>query len=213
MITVNILKTIYHGGSKLSDVIEKILKVLLVILAFGCAFDLLLQVLYRFVLVHFVNFSLTWTNEIAQDFIVWMTYLAVGVCYKNNSMAAVNLVYDKLKPIPKLILYLLTRAVVLIFLYFGLKYSWASIVSVKNWTSPSLHLPGWILYGAPFLGCILITFEVAVDILGVLCGELVPFVCRQPEEEEEEMSDEEKRVLAAMQRELNAAHQTAEEEG
>lgn len=210
---MNVLKTIYHGGSKLSDIIEQVLKVILVFLAFGCAFDLLLQVLYRFVLVHFVSFSLTWTNEIAQDFIVWMTYLAVGICYKNNSMAAVNLVYDKLKPLPKFILYLLTRAVVFIFLYFGIKYSWASILSVKNWTSPSLHLPGWILYGAPFLGCVLITFEVVVDVLGVLCGELVPFVCRQPEAEAEEISSEERRVLAAMQRELSAEKQTGEKEG
>ena len=78
---MNVLKTIYRGGSKLSDMIEQVLKVILVFLAFGCAFDLLLQVLYRFVLVHFVSFSLTWTNEIAQDFIVWMTYLAVGICH------------------------------------------------------------------------------------------------------------------------------------
>lgn len=210
---MNVLKTIYRGGSKLSDMIEQVLKVILVFLAFGCAFDLLLQVLYRFVLVHFVSFSLTWTNEIAQDFIVWMTYLAVGICYKNNSMAAVNLVYDKLKPLPKFLLYLLTRGVVFIFLYFGIKYSWASILSVKNWTSPSLHLPGWILYGAPFLGCVLIAFEVVVDVLGVLCGELVPFVCRQPEVEAETISSEERRVLAAMQRELSAENQTGEKEG
>ena len=194
---MNVLKTIYRGGSKLSDMIEQVLKAILVFLAFGCAFDLLLQVLYRFVLVHFVSFSLTWTNEIAQDFIVWMTYLAVGICYKNNSMAAVNLVYDKL----------------FIFLYFGIKYSWASILSVKNWTSPSLHLPGWILYGAPFLGCVLIAFEVVVDVLGVLCGELVPFVCRQPEVETETISSEERRVLAAMQRELSVENQTGEKEG
>ena len=210
---MNVLKTLYHGGSKLSDMTEKVLKVILVALAFGCAFDLLLQVLYRFVLVHFVSFSLTWTNEIAQDFIVWMTYLAVGICYKNNSMAAVNLIYDRLKPFPKFLLYLLTRVVVLVFLYFGLKYSWASILSVSNWTSPSLHLPGWILYGAPFLGCILITFEVIVDILGVLCGELVPFVCRQPVAEEEEMSEEEKRELDAMQQELSAGSQPEKKEG
>ena len=170
---MNVLKTIYRRGSKLSDMIEQVLKAILVFLA--------LQVLYRCVLVHFVSFSLPWTKEIAQDFMVWMTYLAVGICYKNNSMAAVNLVYDKLKPLPKFLLYLLTRGVVFIFLFFGIKYSWASILSVKNWTSPSLHLPGWILYGAPFLGCVLIAFEVVVDVLGVLCGELAPFVCRQPD--------------------------------
>lgn len=200
---MSILKTIYHGTNKLSDGIEKILKIILVALALGCAFDLLLQVLYRFILVYYVDFSLTWTNEIAQDFIVWMTYLAIGICYKENSMAAVNLVYDKLKPRAKFVLYLLTRVIVFIFLYFGIKYSWASILSVSNYRSPSLHLPGWILYGAPFMGCVLIAFEAIVDLLGVLSGELEPFVCRQPVVVEEELTEEEKMVLASMRQDMN----------
>lgn len=200
---MSILKTIYHGTNKLSDGIEKILKIILVALALGCAFDLLLQVLYRFILVYYVDFSLTWTNEIAQDFIVWMTYLAIGICYKENSMAAVNLVYDKLKPRAKFVLYLLTRVIVFIFLYFGIKYSWASILSVSNYRSPSLHLPGWILYGAPFMGCVLIGFEAIVDLLGVLSGELEPFVCRQPVVVEEELTEEEKMVLASMRQDMN----------
>lgn len=200
---MSILKTIYHGTNKLSDGIEKILKIILVALALGCAFDLLLQVLYRFILVYYVDFSLTWTNEIAQDFIVWMTYLAIGICYKENSMAAVNLVYDKLKPRAKFVLYLLTRVIVFIFLYFGIKYSWASILSVSNYRSPSLHLPGWILYGAPFMGCVLIVFEAIVDLLGVLSGELEPFVCRQPVVVEEELTEEEKMVLASMRQDMN----------
>lgn len=200
---MSILKTIYHGTNKLSDGIEKILKIILVALALGCAFDLLLQVLYRFILVYYVDFSLTWTNEIAQDFIVWMTYLAIGICYKENSMAAVNLVYDKLKPRAKFVLYLFTRVIVFIFLYFGIKYSWASILSVSNYRSPSLHLPGWILYGAPFMGCVLIAFEAIVDLLGVLSGELEPFVCRQPVVVEEELTEEEKMVLASMRQDMN----------
>ncbi|MEA5012176.1 MAG: TRAP transporter small permease [Angelakisella sp.] len=210
---MNIVKTIYHVGSKLSDMVEMVLKAILVFLAFGCAFDLLLQVVYRFLLVHFVSFSLTWTNELAQNFIVWMTYLAIGICYKENSMASVNLVYDKLKPRAKFILYLLTRVFIFIFLYVGLKYGWASIQSVSNWTSPSLHLPGYLLYGAPFFGCILMTFEVIVDVLGVLCGELVPFVCRQPEVVEEELSEQEKYALAAIERELGSGELTTEKEG
>ena len=49
--------------------------------------------------------------------------------------------------------------------------------------------------------------------MGVLCGELVPFVCRQPEVEAETISSEERRVLAAMQRELSVENQTGEKEG
>lgn len=198
------LTPVYRIGKQLSDQIEKVLKILLVILAFGCALDVLLQVVYRFIIIRFVTLSLTWTNEMAQNLIVWMTYLAIGICYKENSMAAVNLVFDKLKPRPKLVLYFITRAIIVVFLFFSIKYGIASVQSVSNWKSPSMHLPGIFLYGAPVVGSVLIGVEVLVDLLGVMCGELVPFVCRQPEEEEEELTAEEIRTLAAMERELQA---------
>ena len=201
---MEILKKLYHAGCKLSDMAEKVLKVVLVATVLASAFTLILQVVYRFILVYYVNFSCTWTNELAQDLIVWMTYLAVGICYKENSMASVNLIYDRLKPVSKTVLYLITRVLVFIFLFVGLKYGWDAIQSVKNWTSPSLHLPGYLLHGAPFLGCVLMTYEAVVDVLGVLCGELVPFVCRQPHEEEAELTEDEKRILATMEKELQA---------
>ena len=159
--------------------------------------------LHRFVLIHFVNFSLTWTNELAQDLIVWITYLAIGICYKENSMASVNIVYDKLKPRGKLILYLITRVLIFIFLYCGIKYGIKSVQSVSNWRSPSLHLAGWTLYGAPLLGCVLIAYEAIIELCGVLCGELIPFVGRQPEVVEEELTEDEKRILEKMEHEID----------
>lgn len=201
---MEILKKIYHAGCKLSDAAEKVLKAVLVVTVLAASFTLLLQVVYRFILVYYVKFSCTWTNELAQDLIVWMTYLAVGICYKENSMASVNLIYDRLKPAGKTVLYLITRVLVFVFLFVGLKYGWDAIQSVGNWTSPSLHLPGYLLHGAPFLGCVLMTYEAVVDVLGVLCGELVPFVCRQPHEEEAELTEEEKRILAGMEKEIQA---------
>lgn len=134
---------------------------------------------------------MTWTNELAQNFLVWMTYLAVGICYKENSMASVNFLYDRLKPRSKMVLYLLTRVVVFIFLFVGLRFGWESIQSVSNYHTASLHLPGYMVYGAPFLGCILMTYEAIVDVLGVICGELLPFVGRQVEEADGELTAEE----------------------
>ena len=58
---MNIIKTLYRSCSRVSDMIDKVLKVILVLLVLGSALDLFLQVLYRFVLVHFVSFSMTWT--------------------------------------------------------------------------------------------------------------------------------------------------------
>ena len=129
---MNIIKTLYRSCSRVSDMIDKVLKVILVLLVLGSALDLFLQVLYRFVLVHFVSFSMTWTNELAQNFLVWMTYLAVGICYKENSMASVNFLYDRLKPRSKMVLYLLTRVVVFIFLFVGLRFGWESIHAIQH---------------------------------------------------------------------------------
>lgn len=191
---MTMIRSTYNCLNKISDAVQKVLEAVLAVLVLTCAADLLLQVVYRFVLVHFVNFSCTWTTEYAQDALVWMTYFAVGICCKENSMASVNLIYDRVKGKGKTILYLITRVIVIIFLFVGLKYGWASIESVKNWTSTNLHLPGFALYGAPFFGCILMLYEVLVELLGVLCGELKPFIGRMPESEEQLlMAEEEKR--------------------
>lgn len=133
---MKIVKTLYVASNKVSDIIEKILKALLILLVLGSAADLFLQVLYRFVLIHFVNFPMTWTNELAQVFLIWMAYFGIGICYKENSMASVNFLYDRLNHRGKIVLYLITRVIVFIFLYVGLKYGWKSIESVSHYTTP-----------------------------------------------------------------------------
>lgn len=137
-----------------------------------------------------------------------MTYLAVGICYKENSMASINFLYDRLKPRSKMVLYLLTRVVVFIFLFVGLRFGWESIQSVSNYHTASLHLPGYMVYGAPFLGCILMTYEAIVDVLGVICGELLPFVGRQVEEADGELTAEEQLAYEKFIHEHEAAAQS-----
>ncbi len=199
------VRKLYKGMNRFSDTCEKILRVILFALVLSCAFDLAFQVLYRFILVHYVNFKATWTTEYAQDAIVWVTYLTVGICYKENTMASVNLLFDRLQGKAKYALYYLTRAIVIIFLIVGLKYGWANIQAMSNWNSTNLHLPGFVLHGAPFLGCILMSYEVIVDLLGTICGELKPFVGRGTPIKEEapmELTAEEQETLDAMNREI-----------
>lgn len=56
---------IYTGMNKMSEVVQKILEVMVVLLVISCAADLLLQVVYRFILVNFVSWSCSWTTEYA----------------------------------------------------------------------------------------------------------------------------------------------------
>ena len=190
---------IYNGMNKISGVIQKILEAVVVLPVLSCAADLLLQVTYRFILVNFVSWSCSWTTEYAQDALIWITYLMVGICYKEGSMASVNFIYDRLGEKGKLVLYCITRIIVFIFLIMGLKYGWDAIISMLTWNSTSLHLPGYLLYSAPFLGCILMGYEAVTETLGVLCGELLPFVGRPPKEEEIELTEQEKEELRSIE--------------
>ena len=41
-----------------------------------------------------------------------------------------------------------------------------------------MRVPGIFLYSAPFVGCVLMTYETVTELLGVISGELLPFVGR-----------------------------------
>ena len=199
------IKNIYGAMNRFSNLAQKLLEFVVAILVLSCAADLFLQVINRFILVRYfdLSFSLTWTTEYAQDAIVWITYFAIGICYKENSMSSVNFIYDRLRGRAKFALYCVTRLVVVFFLYIGFKYGWQAIQAVSDWTSTSLHLPGWALHSAPFVGCVFIAYEVVTEFLGVLCGELEPFAGRPPVTEEvQEMTAEEQAFVQDLQDDL-----------
>lgn len=195
----NTMCKIYGILNKISGVVQKIIEGIVVLLVLSCAADLLLQVVYRFVLVHFVSWSCPWTTEYAQDALIWITYFMVGICYKEGSMASVNIIYDRLGKGGKVLLYFATRIIVIVFLAMGLKLGWDAIISMQNWTSTSLHLPGWMLYSAPFVGCILMAYELLTEMAGVCAGEIVPFVGRPPKEAEIELTELEKKELKSIE--------------
>ena len=134
---------IYSVLNKISNQLQRVLEFLIVLLVLSCAGDLVLQVVYRFVLVHITSWSCTWTTEYAQDALIWITYFMVGICLKEGSMASVNVIYDRLSGKGRLALYLLTRLIIVIFLTVGLKYGWApaGMVPLRS-ALPGLHSDG-----------------------------------------------------------------------
>lgn len=197
------VRKLYVLLNRLSGIAEKVIEAILFVLVLSCAADLMLQVVNRFILVKFTGVSITWTTEYAQDALVWMTYFAVGLCFKENSMASVNVIYDRLKPRGKVLLYIVTRVIVALFLAVGFQYGWLAVRSVANWQSTNLHLPGFALYGAPLLGCVLMAYEAVTELLGVLCGELEPFVGRPHAPEDMSLTEEEKKILRSMENDID----------
>jgi TRAP-type C4-dicarboxylate transport system permease small subunit len=169
------VKNIYHAMNSLSSLVNRILGWISGLLIALCAAALLFQVLYRFVIVKIFSFSFPFTEEFARFALIWSCYLCLGMCLKEGSQASVNFLYDRLRGTPKLLLYLLTRALMLLFLAVAVYYG--IIITGNNaiFRSATLRIPGTYLYSAPVLGCILMAYETVTEILGVLCGELKPF--------------------------------------
>lgn len=175
------IRKLYGGMSKFSDYAQKALHVILAFLMVSCAAALFFQVIYRFIIIKFVSFSFPFTEEYARYALIWSTYLSVGLCFKEGTMASVNILYDRLKGRPKLALYLFTRIFIFIFLIIGIKYGMRAVANNAIFKSPTLRLPGIYLYSAPLVGCILMVYEVFTEMVGVVSGVLEPFVGRKEE--------------------------------
>ncbi len=176
---------------KLSGRVQKVLEFVVAALIATCALDLFFQVVYRFIIIKFISFSFPFTEEYARYALIWSTYLCAGICLKNGSMASVNIVYDRLSPKGRLILYYITRLFFVVFLVVGLRYGWQAILNNRIYTSPVLRVPGVFLYSAPFVGCVLMSYETLTELLGVIAGRITPFLGRpEPAEEVPDACDD-----------------------
>lgn len=183
------IRKVYHGLNKISGVAQKILEAITAFLMITCALDLFFQVVYRFILLNFITISFPFTEEYARYALIWTTYLCAGMCYKNGSMAAVNIVFDRLKPTPRKIVYFITRIMFVIFLLVGIQYGYKATMFNTIYKSPVMRIPGVFLYSAPMVGCIFMMYELVTEVLGVIVGEIVPFVGRPDPVDETELEN------------------------
>ena len=54
----------------------------------------------------------------------------------------------------------------------------------EHFKSSTMRIPGWALYSAPVVGCATMLYEMVVEWLGVLCGEVEPFAPRKGTDEQ-----------------------------
>ena len=178
---MKVLGSILDVMEKISDVVVKILDAISAILIALCALDLFYQVIYRFIIVKFVTIPSVFTEEFARYALIWVTYLAIAGCFRSGGMASVNFIYDRLSKIPKLVLFYITRIIILFFLYYAIVYGYKSILNNLNYISPMMQLPGIYIYTAPFLGMVCLAYETLVEMLSVALGRHEPFAARCPD--------------------------------
>ena len=187
---MQILTAIYCVMNKISSVISKVIEAISAVLIAVCALDLFYQVLYRFIIVKFVTIPSPFTEEFARYGLIWITYLAIAVCFREGNMPSLNLLYDRLKPKMKFVLFIVTRICIGCFLLVGLKYGYTTILNNLLYKSPMVGIPGIYLYSAVFVAFVLLSYEFVTELLGVIVGKIEPFSGRNGEVDLDEIEND-----------------------
>lgn len=169
------MERLYDRMNRISNVICKILCILIVAIVILNAGTVLLQILNRHVIVRISDVSLSWTEEFSRYSMIWMCYLTVPVVYREGSMAQLDLIFDRLGKKGRMFLYLLTRFLCMAFIVIAVYYGIHIVESRMMFKSPFLRVPGWALYSAPIFGCVFMAYEIITELIGVFAGVLVPF--------------------------------------
>ena len=172
---MNTLQKTYHTMHKISNVMCKVLAAMIVLIVVVNLTSVLLQIMNRHLIVRFTDMSLSWTEELARISMIWFAYLTLPLCYREGSMAQLDMVYDRMGKRGRLVLYLMSRLLMAIFLIIVVHFGVILVESRWMFKSSMLHLPGYMMYSAPVVGSILVGFELLTEVIGVGAGELVPF--------------------------------------
>lgn len=73
----------------IDSVIEKIISVLLAV----SFCSVLLQVIYRFIISRFTDFSVPWTEELARYVMVWIVYLSVSIGINKGLHVSLDIIH------------------------------------------------------------------------------------------------------------------------
>lgn len=169
------LKKTYFVLNGISNIICRILEIIVVLLVVINAADVFLQVLNRYVLVKISDYSISWTDELARYSMIWICYCTVGICFREGSMAQVDIIYGRLNRKGRVVLYIVTRLLVALVLFVAVKYGLYVCQIKAIYKSAMLQMPGIALYSAPIVGSVFVGFETIVEAIGVFSGELEPF--------------------------------------
>lgn len=169
------MKKLYYGLNKISNIICKILSILIVGVVIINAGSVFLQVLNRYIIVKISDFSFPWTDEVSRFSMIWLCYIALPIVYREGSMAQLDLIFDRLGKKGKMALYILTRILCLAFIGVAVYFGIHIVQTRMTYKSSILRAPGYTLYSAPIFGCVLMAYEIITEAIGVFAGVLEPF--------------------------------------
>lgn len=166
---------LYYKMNSISNVICRILCILIVGVVIINAGSVLLQIINRHLIVKISDLAFPWTEELSRYSMIWLCYLTVPIVYREGSMAQLDLIFDRLGKKGKMFLYILTRILCIGFIGIAVYYGVHIVETRMMFKSSFLRAPGWALYSAPIFGCVFMTFEILTEMIGVFAGILEPF--------------------------------------
>lgn len=172
------IKSVYHVLLTISMLLEKVVKVIAAFLVFACFCSVFLQVFNRYVMVKqtFIPWtSISWTDELSRFLLIGIAYISLGMCYRRGMLSRADMIYSRLKPKAKKLLYIIETVLIGIFIVNVCRYGIQFAAANAIYHSDMLRIPGNLLYLIPVIGSCLIGYEVVTEFFGVICGEIEPF--------------------------------------
>lgn len=145
---------------RLSDAVDTLTKVLLVIVLAMMSLVVFAQVIFRYVL----ELPLFWTEEFARYCLVWASLLGAGVAFKRAEHIAVNFLTERFLPGRKsLITSFLVDVLILIILAIILWGGITLVMMTRSQISPALRIPMALPYLAiPIGAAVMIIHQAAI---------------------------------------------------
>ena len=140
---------LYTKIEKVSGVLKKILEALVLILVLLMVLVVLLQVFSRFIF----NLGISWTEEVARTFFVYLIFIGAALVEANQAQTSITFIIDKLPRIPYFILktiVLTTECAFLLFVFVGTFQVWSTASQVTYVAFPAVTYQ--ILYIPFFIG-------------------------------------------------------------
>ncbi|MBP3737077.1 MAG: TRAP transporter small permease [Lachnospiraceae bacterium] len=145
----------YKAYTNVTNLISKILgfitMIFLILMVIAC---------FAQVCVRNMGLSVPWIEEVSRYSQVWITFLGGSLAYKHSSLAAVELLKNKLKGKAGAILDLFIWVLCVTFFVLMVRHGFALASKMAMQITPSLKISKAYVYGAlPMGGCFMLLFS------------------------------------------------------
>lgn len=152
---------IVHGIHKLSDILDKLMEVVIVFMLGAMVVITGAQIVFR---IFFT--SLAWSEEATRYLLIWSTLLGAGCVYKHAGHISISILQDalpaKAKDLLQIVIHGLCCILFVLIVWYGIQYFGRQ----GKQLSPAMRLPMRYVYTCIPIGCGIMAFHALDAIVG-----------------------------------------------